>query len=59
MSEDAYARLAPRYDRMIPDNPERDSFFRGLFGCRSVRAILDCACGTGRDVIAFHGWDSM
>lgn len=54
MSEDVYARLAARYDRMIRENPERDAFFRDLFARRSVRSLLDCACGTGRDLIAFH-----
>lgn len=54
MPEDLYAKLAARYDRMVRENPNRDAFFRALFARRSVRRVLDCACGTGRDLIAFH-----
>jgi len=54
MPTDPYEALASRYDRMARVDPQRDAFFRDLFARRSVRSVLDCACGTGRDLIAFH-----
>lgn len=54
MPKDLYDTLAARYDRMVQENPERNAFFRDLFARRAVHRVLDCACGTGRDLIAFH-----
>jgi len=54
MPADPYETLAARYDRMTQENPRRLAFFRKLFTHRSVRSVLDCACGTGHDLIAFH-----
>lgn len=54
MSDDPYEGFAERYDRMMPHNPARDRFFRELFAKYGVSTVLDCACGTGRDLILFH-----
>ncbi len=51
---DPYERLACRYDRMHCENPRRREFFRTLFEDHSVQSVLDCSCGTGQDLIAFH-----
>lgn len=39
---------------MTEPNHEREGFFRDLFLERNVRRILDCACGTGKDLVMFH-----
>jgi len=54
MAEDTYANLAERYDWMKETNPAREQFFRRLFRKHAVRKILDCACGTGHELILFH-----
>ena len=54
MPNDRYGEWADRYDRMRSDNPERLLFFRTLFAEHSVKSVLDCACGTGHDLIALH-----
>ncbi len=54
MPEDAYEGFAARYDWMKSPNPAREQFFRGLFARHGVSKVLDCACGTGRDLIMFH-----
>ncbi|MBU0595495.1 class I SAM-dependent methyltransferase [Candidatus Bipolaricaulota bacterium] len=53
MPSDTYEKLAARYDRMLSENPAREAFFRDLFTKHGVKRVLDCACGTGRDLIAF------
>jgi len=54
MSTDPYDSLAERYDWM-PEHPAaREEFFRQLFAQHGVRTVLDCACGTGRDLITFQ-----
>ena len=53
MIEDPYKDLAERYDWMKLSNPARDEFFRQLFANHNVATVLDCACGTGRDIILF------
>jgi ubiquinone/menaquinone biosynthesis C-methylase UbiE len=53
MAADTYERLAARYDRMHRENPAREAFFRDLFTRHGVKRVLDCACGTGCDLIAF------
>jgi glycine/sarcosine N-methyltransferase len=55
MSQDTYAGFAERYDWMKQDDPAREQFFRQLFVEHRVAKVLDCACGTGRDLITFHG----
>jgi ubiquinone/menaquinone biosynthesis C-methylase UbiE len=56
--DDIYADFAERYDRFSgpigePD-PVRLAFFRQLFAQHQVQSVLDCACGTGRDLILFQ-----
>jgi len=53
-SLDPYLGLAERYDWMKGGNPAREQFFRTLFAERRVRKVLDCACGTGHDLILFN-----
>jgi ubiquinone/menaquinone biosynthesis C-methylase UbiE len=56
MTTDPYADFADRYQG--PGDPMRDearvTFFRTLFEKRGVRTALDCACGTGEDLIRVH-----
>ena len=54
MSKDIYHGFADRYDWMRSENPERMAFFRQLFINYNVTRLLDCACGTGQDLIMFH-----
>jgi glycine/sarcosine N-methyltransferase len=53
VTADAYKGLAERYDWMRREDPHREAFFRRLFERYSVTTILDCACGTGRDLLMF------
>jgi glycine/sarcosine N-methyltransferase len=52
--EDPYAAVAALYDAMLPENPERTAFFANLFRSHNVQSVLDCACGTGNDLLLFH-----
>jgi ubiquinone/menaquinone biosynthesis C-methylase UbiE len=58
MSTDPYAGFAERYDRFQAEFGHRDlavvDFYRTLFADNGVRRVLDCACGTGRDLHLFH-----
>ena len=58
MSKDNYRDFADRYDLFFEDfrgrAPEVVKFFKSLFGRNSVRSVLDCACGTGRDLVMFR-----
>jgi len=58
MSTDPYAGFAERYDRFQVEFGHRDAavvdFYRTLFAENGVRRVLDCACGTGRDLHLFH-----
>ena len=54
MPEDPYAGFADRYDWMWKDDPTRRAFFARLFAGRGVARLLDCACGTGRDLLLFR-----
>jgi SAM-dependent methyltransferase len=58
MSEDQYSGFAERYDRFHgafgDHDPTMVAFFRELFDRHGVRSVLDCACGTGRDLHLFH-----
>lgn len=55
-TDDPYKDLAERYDWMKLSNPARDEFFRKLFADHNVTTVLDCACGTGRDIILFDSF---
>lgn len=54
MPEDTYAGFADRYDWMVQEEPGRKEFFRKLFAEQGVYRVLDCACGTGHDLITLH-----
>jgi glycine/sarcosine N-methyltransferase len=58
VTDDPYAEFAERYDlfhrSFDEQNPERVEFFRTIFSRNKVRTVLDCACGTGRDLALFH-----
>jgi len=54
MIQDQYKNFAERYDRMKQENPARKEFFRQLFTFHNVATLLDCACGTGRDLLMFR-----
>jgi SAM-dependent methyltransferase len=53
MNEDAYREIAERYDWMVRQDPIRKAFFRTLFVQYGVKSVLDCACGTGWDLVLF------
>lgn len=54
MSADSYKGFAERYDWMSGEDPVRTAFFRRLFAENKVQKVLDCACGTGSDLLMFH-----
>ena len=58
MSHDPYEGFAERYDLFYGEFGEHDpavvGFFRRLFEHHRVHSVLDCACGTGRDLVLFH-----
>jgi glycine/sarcosine N-methyltransferase len=58
MCQDLYKDFAERYDRFHGPFGEHDpvavDFYRTLFQRYGVRRVLDCACGTGRDLYLFH-----
>jgi len=51
---DKYASIAGRYARMLEEDPKRRAFFGSLFERYGARSVLDCACGTGNDLLLFH-----
>jgi len=58
MNADRYETFAEKYDSLFGPFAEHDSqtvsFYRQLFAHHDVRQVLDCACGTGRDLHLFH-----
>ena len=58
MTHDLYEDFADRYDLFFSRFGEHDpavvEFFRQLFAENQVRCVLDCACGTGHDLVLFH-----
>jgi glycine/sarcosine N-methyltransferase len=58
MTHDLYEGFADRYDLFFSRFGEHDpvaiEFFRQLFTENQVRSVLDCACGTGHDLVLFH-----
>ncbi|MFB0533402.1 MAG: class I SAM-dependent methyltransferase [Anaerolineae bacterium] len=58
MTHDLYEGFADRYDlffgRFSKHDPVAVEFFRKLFAGNQVRSVLDCACGTGNDLVLFH-----
>jgi SAM-dependent methyltransferase len=55
MGGNSYDEVAARYDLMKREDPARVGFFRRLFARYGVNRVLDCACGTGWDLVLFHG----
>ena len=49
--DDPFQEFAKHYDRMVRENPAREEFFRSLFRKHQVGTVLDCACGTGNDLL--------
>ena len=54
MEKDKYCNIADTYDYMLLKNIEREMFFTKIFQNNNVKSILDCACGTGKDLILFN-----
>lgn len=54
MKKDSYKTFAQRYDWMFENLPERSGFFEVVFAKNGVQRVLDCACGTGNDLVLFH-----
>ena len=53
-NEDKYQEIAEFYDAMLPPNAIRGDFFKKHFQRYRVKRVLDCACGTGNDLLLFH-----
>jgi len=51
---DRYAEIAEHYGRMLHEDPDRVAFFKRTFDRYQAKNILDCACGTGNDLLLFH-----
>jgi glycine/sarcosine N-methyltransferase len=51
--EDKYKEIAAFYDAMLPPNAMREEFFKNHFQRNKVKRVLDCACGTGNDLLLF------
>ena len=58
MKDDIYQGFAERYDLFFDTFGEHPGatveFFRNLFRDNGVRSVLDCACGTGHDLVMFQ-----
>jgi ubiquinone/menaquinone biosynthesis C-methylase UbiE len=54
MENDKYSNIADTYDYMLLKNIEREMFFTKIFQNNNVKSILDCACGTGKDLVLFN-----
>ena len=50
---DQYEDWADRYDLFPEDRSEEEAFFRRLFSDNQVSKVLDCACGTGNELLTF------
>jgi len=51
--QDPYHDFADRYDWMALESPTRTAFFKNRFQTHRSTRLLDCACGTGRDLKLF------
>ena len=54
MGNDLYRDWADRYDLFPEDLSEETGFFERLFSENQVKRVLDCACGTGNELLIFH-----
>jgi glycine/sarcosine N-methyltransferase len=59
MVHDTYHDFADRYDLFFDEfgrhRPGEVEFYRRLFAENEVSSVLDCACGTGHDLVMFDG----
>jgi glycine/sarcosine N-methyltransferase len=60
---DPFQHFAAHYDWGFPEHTQEARFLGQLFSEHSVRTVLDCACGTGRDIVllakmGFQVWGS-
>lgn len=57
MFNDEYIDFADRYDLFYREFGKHDTkvknFYEKLFNEKQVKSVLDCACGTGHDLILF------
>ncbi len=56
MITDTYETFAQRYDWMHENSAERAGFFEVVFAKNGVQKVLDCACGTGSDLLLFQSF---
>jgi ubiquinone/menaquinone biosynthesis C-methylase UbiE len=54
MEKGKYTDIADHYDWMNAKNPEKEMFFKEIFKKNGVSNVLDCACGTGNDILLFN-----
>lgn len=56
---DPYKDFAKRYDLQTTRDRAREIFFDRILKKYHVKDVLDCACGTGNDLVMFHslGYD--
>lgn len=54
---DTYSNIAEYWDYMFEENQERTEFFRSIFAENRVKRVLDCACGTGNDLLMFASFN--
>ena len=54
MKTDPYKDLAKRYDLKKTRDRDRENFFDIILKKYYVKDVLDCACGTGNDLVMFH-----
>lgn len=52
--QDPYRDIAKYYDYMFKKNPSREMFFTKIVRDNGVKTVLDCACGTGNDLVLFN-----
>jgi SAM-dependent methyltransferase len=57
VGNDPYRDWADRYDLFPEDRSEETGFFEKLFSENRVRRVLDCACGTGNELLIFDALD--
>ena len=54
MTDDPFKSFAEHYDAFGRDDPALLEFFRCLVEKYDLKSVLDCACGTGDDIILLH-----
>ncbi len=53
MALDIYADFVERYELFYKSDPNIETFFAALFAKYRIKTVLDCACGTGRELMLF------